>query len=552
MTKPPDFDDFRSPPFILDAEAMAWVSNTFERLTLKDRIGQLLLPDGPPKAGAGGTFLRCAKTASDLRAEAQAARKLPGVPLLVAADIEFAAQGRILEGTSHPCQMAVGATGDAEAARRMGSIAGAEGRACGIDWTFSPVADLAYNHRSPSVNIRAFGADAAAVARMVAAYVKGVQEAGIAATLKHWPGDGDDERDPHFATTSNGLSMREWRAAFGETFAAGIRAGAKAVMSGHISLPAYLHEAGIKGAEALLPASLSRALNFDLLRNQLGFAGLVVSDAMVMGGAVSCAPWAALAPAMVAAGCDMVLFPPPFPEAIAYFERALELGSLSENRIAEAAARVLAFKASLGLHRSEAERKSAFSNADAKSGQNERRGWARECAEKSITLVKDSQRILPLSAEKTPRILLFLSRPEDTLGHPDPFLMDILLEERGFEVTLHRAGTTIDRDLFDLILYVVEEPPMFTAESLKIKWSRFGSTRQAAMRRYWQDYPVLFVSLGSPFHPFEIPSCRTLVNAYSASETSQKALAAALTGEIPFLGKSPVDPFCGRAEESAD
>ncbi|MFA6508285.1 MAG: glycoside hydrolase family 3 N-terminal domain-containing protein [Treponemataceae bacterium] len=546
----PGHDRFRLPPFHLDDDALSWVAASLSRLTPEDQIRQLLIHEGTPSAGSGGAFIRCRAAAAELRARTAAVHALPGIPILTAADLEFTAHGRITDGTDHPCQMAVGAAGERELARRMGTIAGTEGLAAGIDWTFAPVADLALNHRSPSVNLRSFGADAARAAELVAAYVEGVQETGMAATLKHWPGDGLDERDQHFTTARNPLTVSEWRSSFGAVFAAGIRAGAKAVMSAHISFPAYALENGKTGTDAHLPASLSALLNIDLLRGELGFGGLIVTDALVMGGASSRLAWADLAPAAVGAGCDMVLFPPPDEESVAYFKRAIERGTLSRKRVEEAAARVLAFKASLGLHHGDAE-KAMKSQAVARSSKAaERNAWARECAERSITLVKDTQRLLPLSAERTPRVLLFVSRPTEFIAAQRPFILDSILEEKGFETTVYREGTVVDRDLFDLLIYVVEEQPVFVAESLLIKWRRFGANHQATMRRYWRDFPTLFISLGSPFHAFELPACRTIINAYSSAEPSQRAVADALVGALPFRGVSPVDPFCGSADES--
>ena len=181
--------------------------------------------------------------------------------------------------------MGVAACDDPAIAEKMGIVAARECKALGFNWSFTPVVDINYNFKSPIVNIRSFGSDPDKVLRMASAYVKGMQKEGVAACLKHWPGDGMDDRDQHNITSINSMDMESWRNSYGKVYKQLIEEGVMSIMSAHISLPAYYREKDPDFPfEKILPGSLSKELNQELLRGELGFNGLIITDASIMGG----------------------------------------------------------------------------------------------------------------------------------------------------------------------------------------------------------------------------------------------------------------------------
>ncbi|MBM3270226.1 MAG: hypothetical protein FJZ01_21540, partial [Candidatus Sericytochromatia bacterium] len=262
-------------------------------------------------------------------------------PLLIASDIEWGAGQQVAGATLLPCLMAIGATGDEAAAYEAGRITAVEARAAGINWAFAPVADVNVNPRNPIINIRSFGEDPRQVARLVAAWVRGAQEHGLLATAKHFPGHGDTETDSHSRLPTIRAEAPRLAEVELPPFEAAIEAGVGAIMTGHLAVPA-LDPSG-------LPATLSRPIMTDLLRGRLGFGGLLVTDALIMGGIA--AEWTeedAVAAALDA-GCDMLLMPRDAAAAHDAVVAAVEAGKVSEARLREAVARIDAATARLGL-----------------------------------------------------------------------------------------------------------------------------------------------------------------------------------------------------------
>lgn len=205
--------------------------------------------------------------------------------------------------------MQVAATDDEEMAYRLGVISGREGRAVGCNWSFAPVIDIDYNFQNPITNTRTYGSDPERVLRMAGAYMKGIQENGLAVSIKHWPGDGVDGRDQHLLTSINNLSIEEWDKTFGKVYQGMIDSGARTVMAAHIMLPAYSRRfrPGIKD-EDIMSATLAPEIYNSLLRGKLGFNGLVVTDATVMAGFTVAMERELAVPTSIAAGADMFLF----------------------------------------------------------------------------------------------------------------------------------------------------------------------------------------------------------------------------------------------------
>jgi beta-N-acetylhexosaminidase len=552
------FDHLKLPPFNLDAACLAWVQTTFETLSLDQKLGQIMLPlardlsikalDALLDHEVGGVHRMISRGAEPLRASAEYLQSRSLIPLLMPTDIEFSEKGSVGDGTPFPNQMAIAATDDPEHARHMGVIAGREGTYCGFNVSWTPVVDLALNFRSNVVNTRSFGSDTQTVRAMAAAYLDGIRSTGMAATAKHWPGDGLDDRDQHFSTTHNNLDLTAWTEKFGSIYRDLIAQGVSMIMAGHITLPAYTTSLGDEAhSPAHMPATLNADLTLRLLRKELAFNGVIVSDATMMNGFNSRGERKDLVPLCIESGCDVLLFPHGITEDLAHLKAGVASGALSRRRVDEAVIRILGLKAAMGLHRSTA--LPDGSQRDELFGSEEHRRWAQEAAAAAVTLVKDTQNLLPLSPDKHPRILLAqLEERMSPSGLLPPLQITRLLEEAGFAVTLYRPGDPVDATHYDLALYVMAEEGVSGKEFLGPHWEELHGLFPRSMERLWHKLPTAYISLGTPFLLFHVPECKTFVNAYSAILPVQEAAVQALTGQQPFQGRSPVDVFCGLAE----
>ncbi|MEF2279632.1 glycoside hydrolase family 3 N-terminal domain-containing protein [Deinococcus sp. YIM 134068] len=540
--------DLSASPFFLDAEAQAWVARTRDGLSLSEKLAQLLVPIGLRldraeldrflALGVGGVSRFVTVDPGALRDSTTYLQERSRVPMLLSTDLEGGELASVggTAGTPYPNQMAVATTDDPVFAQRLGQVMGREGRAVGFNLTFSPVADLDLNPRSPIVNTRSFGSDVGRVTAFCEATIQALQAEGVAACAKHWPGDGMDDRNQHLVTSENTLDLPAWEASYGAVFRHLIASGVRTVMPGHITFPAYAHARG-RPDEADLPATLSPLLTTTLLREELGFGGVVVSDATEMGGFTSQGRREDTVPQVIAAGCDILLFPTDVERDLEFLRRGVADGRLTGARVDEAVTRVLALKASLGLHRSTALPEASTLRAP------EHLAWAEECAERAVTLVSDTQNLLPLDPTKHRRLLV-IRQPRRTngLGFPLPDLrVPDLLGEAGFEVTLYTPGTRVSPDDFDALLYVVAQEGLMVRDDLRLDWMELHGNPFRAMERFWDVLPTAIVSLGTPYYALEAPRCKTLVNAYSPVLPMQEAVVRALTGGQPFSGVSPVD-----------
>jgi beta-N-acetylhexosaminidase len=548
----------RAAPFHLDADALAWVLRCKASLKGERRLAQLFNVMLRPDDAAQLATLRRLEpgaitqfTTGGLEASVAAAHSVlraAEVPPLVSGDVEG---GTIcLDGTTPmPNQLGMAALRDEQDYRRALAVMMGEARAIGIDWTFSPVIDVNAEFRSTIVGTRSFGESPQRVARLGVMHVEAVQAAGLAATAKHWPGEGYDARDQHVLTTVNPLSLADWQAVFGDLYGQAIRAGVKTIMAGHIAWPAYARSAGVSGIEAYRPASISRLLNLELLRGTLGFNGLIVSDATEMAGLTSWSPRDVHLPEIIENGCDMILFSQDLEADVQRLERALASGALSERRVDDALTRILGLKASLGLHR-RAPADEAPSDIRSHLRRPEAMALSRHLASESITLVKDVQAVLPLRPDRHRRITVIAQSADPELTPFSALRLRVpeLLRERGFEVRDYDPNDLPSRANTDLLLYLVAHESLMTSGAIHFDWRRLQGPMWLAMRRYWHEMPNLLVSMGHPYYLNEAPRMPCVINAYSAIEPVQQALVRKLLGEEPFVGTHPVDAFCGHED----
>ena len=373
----------------------------------------------------------------------------------------------------------------------------------------------------------------------------------MAACLKHFPGDGTDERDQHLLPSINSLSAADWDQSYGIVYRRAIAQGVKSIMAGHILMPALQKSLNPSlSRQQLLPATLSAELLDGLLRKRLGFNGLIVSDATVMAGFTMAMSREQAVPEAIRAGCDMFLFTLDEQSDMRFMLSGIQRGIITPERLNEAAGRVLALKASLGLAARPSPPPPRFYPGT-------HRRWARETARAGVTLVKDTQGLLPLDPDRHRRIRLYAIGCGDPLSpelhtHPACVKLQALLERRGFQVTRFTGGAwdfaasqrapAEQLAGADVLLYVAITPVVSNQTALRLN---FLSRKGTFTPKFLQERPTLCVSLGSPFHLQDMPRVKTLVNAYGDHEAVLEAVAEALTGEIPFKGASPVDPFCG-------
>ena len=436
-------------------------------------------------------------------------------------------------------------------------LCGKEGAALGVNWAFAPVSDIDCNFRNPITNTRTYGSDPKMVQNCVVSYIKACQSHGVAATAKHFPGDGCDERDQHLVSSINDLSCEEWDRTYGQIYRSAIDAGVLTVMTGHIMQPAWSRRLNpeIKDEE-IMPGSLSKELLNGLLRDRLGFNGLIVTDSTTMAGFSIPMPRSKAVPYTIAAGCDMFLFTKNLEEDLEYMRMGLESGILTEERVDEAVTRVLALKATLRLNEINniPNKEEALKIIDADS----KLALLSKTADESITLVKDKGGILPISPEKHKRILFFPI--ETSKGQIDMYsasesatgMLVSLLKERGFEVSIFRPRPGLEgmmtstkeiENEYDLLLYCANLATKSNQTVVRIEWQEPMGINVPV---YMTSKPTVFISLENPYHLLDAPRVPVYINCYQSDEAVLGLLVDKLTGKSEFKGKSPVDAFCGK------
>ncbi|MDA3847747.1 MAG: hypothetical protein PF505_14605 [Vallitaleaceae bacterium] len=311
------------------------------------------------------------------------------IPLLISANLEDGGNGIAHTGTYMGRQMLIAATNQVDMAYKLGKVCALEGKAVGVNRTFSPVIDIDYNFRNPITNVRTFGSDMARVLDMSNAYIEGASEENILCTLKHFPGDGIDERDQHLVASVNTQSIETWEKSYGKIYADLIDDGAKVVMAGHIAMPSMEELYDGAPCREVIPASLSKNIMQKHLREKMNFNGLIVTDATLMVGFTSVSERESAVPLAIENGSDMLLFTRDLDEDINYMKQGYKKGILSEQRLNEAVTKILALKASIGLLEDNAVITRNESELTILRNK-EHVSWAKEAADLGITMVKDT------------------------------------------------------------------------------------------------------------------------------------------------------------------
>ncbi len=564
----------QSPP-VLDKAGRTWVEATIKKLSLEQLVGQMIFApfnstylssdtdayealvklvhetqiggviafggsEPVPQVMLNNTYgavvlgqpLELASTLNRLQA-------VSALPLLTSSDFEWGVQMRIAGATKFPRAMAFGAANDPQLAYQAGKVVGAESRALGVHVDFAPVADVNNNPRNPVINIRSFGEDPVKVGAMVSGFTRGLQDAGMLATLKHFPGHGDTDVDSHLGLPVVAHPRERLEAIELAPFRAGIAAGAAAVMVAHIELPAIDPDKQ--------PATFSPKVIGTLLRP--GFDGLIVSDSMKMAAITRMASPGEAAVRAVKAGIDVILDSPDSAAAAAAIVAAVKAGEIARGQVEQSARRILEAKARLGLHRVRAV------NLDAVAltvGGRKHDAVARAISERSITLIKDARTSVPLATPQTGRVLYLsildypsgwrIAAPSRTVipalkaRWPNTDAVEISDRATPSELDLVRSMS----DNYDAIVAGIFVRASSGSGRLDLAPQVVRLLQDLSRASERRSQPLVAMFFGNPYTPMFVPEIPAMLLTYDFSDYAEDSAVRALAGEIAIGGKLPI------------
>ena len=562
----------------LDPAARRWVEETLARLSVDEKVGQLVTPTfrsiytssdsavyddlrelvrehhvggvhvfgarrARPDVLLNPTYSRTTLgqplAAASLLNRLQAAAE---IPLLVTADFETGVGFRMTGATNFPRAMAFGAAGDPRLAFEAGRVTALEARAIGIHVNFAPVVDVNNNPRNPVINTRSFGEDAATVGRLAAAYVEGLAAGGMIAAVKHFPGHGDTDVDSHLALPVIRHSRERLEAVELPPFRAGIAAGAGAVMTAHVALPAL-------DPDVRNPATFSAPIATALLRDDLGFDGLVFTDSMRMRAITRMLPPAGAAARAVAAGHDVVLHSPDDRAALAGVRAAVADGAIGSAQLDRSVRRVLEAKARLGLHRG------ARVDLDALPeivGTRAHRAVARAVSERSITLIRDAAGDVPLRTPRDGRLLYLsiLDYPSGWgIGAPSRFAIPELRDRWPDVTAIELSDRTPPADIelvretgarFDAVVAGIFVRTASFSGRMDLDDDLVAFLRDLAEDTAERGQPLVVVLFGNPYVARTLSELPSVLLTYDYRGMSELTAVKAIAGEIPIQGRLPV------------
>lgn len=544
-------------------KAASGVQQWLRSLSLRDQVAQLVVVScyGDLPSARSAYYRNVASTVRDLKVgglivvnrvqggQVQLAQpfemaaflnrmqRLARVPLLVGADLERGASMRVANTTKYPHLMAFGAANEVVLTRFLGAATAREARALGVHWVFAPVADVNNNPDNPIINLRSFGEDPQRVAEHVRAFIEGARPQ-VLLTAKHFPGHGDTATDSHIGLgTVTGDRARLERVEL-VPFRAAIAAGVDAVMTAHLTVPAIEPEP--------IPATVSRRVLTDLLRRELGFTGLVVTDAMDMQALSGQFPPGEAAVRALEAGADVLLMPPKPEEAVRAVVAAVRSGRLSAQRIEASVRKVLGAKARLGLDRERLVDLEAISDNLDIPGAAER---AQEVANRAITLVKDDGDLVPLRRPESACLFLLAEgrlspqgrRFSEELRRLGVTMPTTLLDPSVPETTFADAAAKASQCTVNVVAAYATGSAGRGTTALSPPFQRFVTAVQGSGK------PLVLVAMGSPYLLRSFPAANAYLAAFSTATTGEIAAARALTGTIPINGRLPVS-IPGHAE----
>lgn len=540
-----------APAMTFGSEEAKWVANTMEKMTLEEKVGQLIacrytgrfvnldseyvndLKTLVREQKIGGLILfagnvyETAHLTNSLQEKAK-------IPLLIASDLERGLGNQIDGATLFPPVMSLGAAGSEELAYRMGKITALEARAIGIHMTYAPVVDVNINPENPIINVRSFGEDPEQVGRLAVPFIKGCQENGLIATAKHFPGHGDTIEDSHTVLPTVNADRDRLEKVEIYPFRIAVESGVQAIMAAHLHLPALDPTPNV-------PSSLSKPILTDLLREELGFKGIIVTDAMGMGGVTTLFEPEEAALRAIKAGIDMVLLPPKPKEVIDALVQAVRDGDITEDRIDLSVKRILEAKARLGLYK---QKLIDLELLDIRIASRPHLRQAEVTFEKSMTLVKNEDVAIPLSKENQSIAILSLSSDPGGYFAGSTFVRE--MKKRNSQVMEFYAEATTGQDFLDAALKKAKTADVLVIAlfsrlrankgSVGLELSHVHLIREAAEL----SKNVVVVSFGSPYFLQHFPGVDAYMCAYRYADEAMMAAVKALFGEIDIQGKLPV------------
>lgn len=547
----------------LSASDAQWVEQTLASLTLRQKIGQLIMPwvggeyaaVGSPEFeqvrkwveddGVGGLVLSIGEPLA-YAAKLNELQSRARIPILVASDMENGPGMRLSGiyalpsllpqggGTTFPPVMALGATRSEQLAFSLGQVTGREARAIGVHLVFGPVLDVNANPLNPIINTRSFGENPELVSLLATAYIRGARSTGVMTTGKHFPGHGDTDVDSHLDLPTIRAGRTHLDSVDFPPFRAAIASDVDAIMTAHIA------EVGVEGADAP-PATLSHVFMSDVLRNEMGFHGLLFTDAMDMGGIAK--RYGATEPLILAleAGTDFLLMPKNVPTAIETILGAVQSGRITEARIDASVRRVLTAKARAGLIAGRFVNLAAIDRV-VDIPANEK--VAEEVAEKSITLGRDLQNVVPVRDAGARRILSITYAGSSDLTAGSAF--DAAVRVRAPHLTTARADSRTTpseysallarADSADVVVVSAYVSPTAFRGTIGADTSFAGMVDSLAREKK----PVVLISFGSPYLVSSFPNVSSYMFAWGGAPICQRAAARALFGERAITGKLPI------------
>ena len=553
--------DLTAKPYNLDVDQIRWVEDTLSRLTLEQKVGQLFVnlfffgadefsgnelsnSQILEKFHIGGARYQGGDSGQvqDLLNELQEASD---IPLLIAANCDAGGNGACADGTYIASGAHCEASRDERVAYNAGLVSAREETALGVNVNFDPCVDILFNWRNTIVNTRAYGTNADDVIKYTSAYIRGLRDGGeVICCIKHFPGDGTEERDQHLVLGVNDLSPVEWDDSFGRVFQHHIDGGVEMIMAGHIALPYYSKKLNPALSDPeILPATLAEELLQDLLKEQLGFNGLVITDASHMLGMTSAMRREDYVPRAIAAGCDMFLFFNDMDEDYAFMRAGAENGTISRERLDDAVRRVLGLKAKLNLPQKKADGRLRKTEKDLEViGSAEHLQMRADAADKGITLVKNTFNQLPIRPETHPRVRLYYLSGEKggILGASsalDKFVAE--LERRGFKVTVNDGNTRVKgsslkyREEVDAAIIVADVVGYGAENNYRIRWKTAMSNE---CPWYVHEVPTVMASMNFTTHLHDATMVKCFINAYHNNDEAIRQVVGKIMGESEFKG----------------
>ncbi|PTU81900.1 glycoside hydrolase family 3 protein [Staphylococcus pasteuri] len=555
--------DLKSKPYNLNDQQIQWVENTLSELTDEEKIGQLFfnlffleddanfndneltnkdILDKYHIGGArfqGGNGQQVQHLLNDLQHNSK-------IPLLIAANCDSGGNGACKDGTYIASAAQCEAAQDTKVAYNAGYVSGQESSALGVNINFDPCVDILENWRNTIVNTRAYGTNADTVIKYTNAFIEGFnQTKDMITCIKHFPGDGTEERDQHLVLGVNEMTPDEWDQSLRKVYANHIDNGVEMIMSGHIALPHYSKKLNpALNDEDILPATLSKELITDLLKDDLNFNGLVVTDASHMLGMTAAMKREDYVPQAIAAGCDMFLFFNDIEEDFNFMLNGYKNGVITDERLNDAVRRILGLKAKINLHEKQANN---TLEKDEKAlevvGCDKHIEMQKEAADLGITLVKNTLNQLPIRPETHKNIRLYVIEGEKNgLYKSDDSLTDNLvsiLEKRGFNVTVNDGSTRIKgktleyRDEVDAALVFANIVGYAAENNYRIRWSTAMSNE---IPWYVHEVPTVFTSLNFTTHLHDATMVKAYINAYHSNQISLETVVDKIVGESDFKG----------------